>query len=197
MVNEWDVTNEELFDLFWQMYPRKVGKKLCQKIWASKINRDDVDAIYTGLRKLRESEQWKKEGGKYIPHPSTFLNQERWNDEVPEDSELNLKSPETEEEVYITMILNCFGIKTYCNSNQNLLQFYKTNERAINDIKTYCPNIQDAIVVIGRTQRYLEDKGFSWTIASVARNFPYEYQKYEREKYYKNKQARGPYRFAY
>ena len=190
-----NVTNEELFDLFWHMYPRKVGKKLCQRIWATKINREDVDAIYTGLRKLRESQQWKKEGGKYIPHPSTFLNQERWNDEVFE-GELNLKSPESEDEVYIAMILNCFGIKTYCNSNENLLQFYKTNERAINDIKTYCPDILVALEVIGRTKRYLEDKGFSWTLASVARNFPYEYQQYEREKY-KNKRTSRTSLFAY
>lgn len=190
MINEWDVTDEELFDLFWQMYPRKVGKKLCQKIWVNKIKREDIDAIYTGLRKLRESAQWKKEGGKYIPHPSTFLNQERWNDEVIEEKQLNLKSPETEEEVYVAMLLLHFGIKTYCNSNQNLLEFYKTNQRAINEIRAICPDVLDAIAVIGRTQKWLERKGFTWTISSVARNFPYEYQQYEREKYQNKRTAR-------
>lgn len=183
MASEFDVTDEELFDLFWQMYPRKVGKKLCQTIWHRKIDSNDVDAIYTGLRKMRKSEQWKKDGGKYIPHPSTFLNQERWNDEVgEEDAQLNLKEPQTEEEVYIALLFNSFGIKTYCNSNEKLLQCFKTNEREINSIKTYCSDIIKTLQVVNNVREYLESKGFTWTWRSIAANFPYHLAKYEQTK---------------
>ena len=31
---------------------------------------------------MEKSEQWKKDDGQFIPHPTTFLNGERWNDEI-------------------------------------------------------------------------------------------------------------------
>ncbi len=34
------------------------------------------------LEQHRRSEQWGKEDGRYISHPTTWLNQERWNDEL-------------------------------------------------------------------------------------------------------------------
>ena len=34
----------------------------------------------------RESEQWTREGGQFIPHPSTYLNEGRWMDEPPDPS---------------------------------------------------------------------------------------------------------------
>ena len=35
-----------------------------------------------GLRRQKDSVQWQRDGGKYIPHPSTWLNQRRWEDET-------------------------------------------------------------------------------------------------------------------
>ena len=31
----------------------------------------------------KNTPQWVRDGGQYIPHPSTWLNQERWRDELP------------------------------------------------------------------------------------------------------------------
>ena len=181
--DDYNVTHQELFDLFWQMYPRKVGKKLCQSIWNRKIKRNEVEQIYDGLNRWKESDQWQRDKGQFIPHPSTFLNQERWNDEVPATVELNLKSPETEEEVYIAMILLQFGIKTYCNSQKDLLNFYKTNMYSINNIKSCCPDILEAVQVISKMKKDYSSKGFSWNLASISRNFAYNYDIYQGEKY--------------
>ena len=35
-----------------------------------------------GLAKWRNSDEWAEDGGRYIPHPATWLNGERWEDEV-------------------------------------------------------------------------------------------------------------------
>ena len=31
---------------------------------------------------VKQTEQWKKDNGKFIPYPATWLNQERWTDEI-------------------------------------------------------------------------------------------------------------------
>lgn len=72
------------FDAFWQSYPRKVAKDGARKAWA-KIRPDEptVAAIFSALEWQRESEGWRKNGGQFVPHPSTWLNNRRWEDERP------------------------------------------------------------------------------------------------------------------
>lgn len=71
------------FDRFWAAYPRKVGKGAARKIW-TKLNPSDdlILKMISSLEKQCSSSQWQKDGGQYIPHPSTWLNQERWDDEI-------------------------------------------------------------------------------------------------------------------
>jgi len=66
------------FDLFWEHYPKKVGKKKVQ----DKFNSNDypIDLILKNLELQKKSDQWQNQ--KYIPNPETYLNQERWTDEV-------------------------------------------------------------------------------------------------------------------
>ncbi len=71
------------FENFWKEYPRKIGKGKARdtfvKIKPSEIlTRDMIAAIMI----QRKSEQWTTSNGKYIPHPSTWLNQERWEDDL-------------------------------------------------------------------------------------------------------------------
>jgi hypothetical protein len=40
--------------------------------------------IVDGLRKQVVSTAWTKDNGQFVPHPSTWLNGKRWEDEVPE-----------------------------------------------------------------------------------------------------------------
>lgn len=76
-----DKPNDDGFNTFWAAYPRKVGKKTAQAAWA-KIKNPDIDLILDAISKQKKTIQWTKEKGSFIPHPTTWLNQERWNDEV-------------------------------------------------------------------------------------------------------------------
>jgi hypothetical protein len=75
------------FDGFWSAYPRKVGKGAARKAWGKiKPAAELVERMLSTLTWQRTSEQWTKDGGKFIPYPATWLNQERWTDEPPVDS---------------------------------------------------------------------------------------------------------------
>lgn len=69
------------FSSFWDSYPRKEGKKNAEKSW-NKIDPLLHGKILFALKEHCKSEQWIKDDGKFIPHPATWLNQERWNDEI-------------------------------------------------------------------------------------------------------------------
>ena len=73
---------ERAFDRFWAEYPRKEAKPKARDAFM-KINPEEelLDKMLTAISKWKESEQWQKDGGQFIPHPTTWLNQQRWNDE--------------------------------------------------------------------------------------------------------------------
>lgn len=74
----------EGFDRFWKAYPRKIAKPTAERSWkALHLTETDVDKVLAGLDEWKGSEQWERDGGRFIPHPATFLNQRRWEDEVP------------------------------------------------------------------------------------------------------------------
>jgi hypothetical protein len=66
------------FNLFWEHYPKKVGKKKVEDKFNS--NNYPIDLILKNLEFQKKSDQWQNQ--QYIPNPETYLNQERWNDEV-------------------------------------------------------------------------------------------------------------------
>ena len=66
---------------FWNIYPKKTGKVDAQKKWISK--KPNIDGVLQALQWQIASEQWNKNNGEFIPNPSTYINQERWNDEPP------------------------------------------------------------------------------------------------------------------
>lgn len=70
------------FDVFWDAYPRKVGRRAAAKIWHREKLEKFLQDILTAISKQKRSEQWRKDGGRFIPHPSTWLNQGRWEDET-------------------------------------------------------------------------------------------------------------------
>ena len=69
------------FDSFWTAYPKKVGKEAARKAFA-KV-KASVDVLIAAVEKQKRSEQWRRENGRYIPNPATWLNQGRWEDEMP------------------------------------------------------------------------------------------------------------------
>jgi len=76
---------EQLFDEFWSAYPKKRSKGQAEKTWV-KIDPDEslLVAMLSGLEKAKNSHEWTKEGGQYVPYPSTWLNAKGWEDEYSE-----------------------------------------------------------------------------------------------------------------
>lgn len=69
------------FEQFWEAYPRKVGKKAARKAWEKATDRPAIDVILCAIERAKRSPQWLKDGGQYIPHPATWINQGRWMDQ--------------------------------------------------------------------------------------------------------------------
>lgn len=69
------------FETFYTSYPRKVGKKKAMAIFL-KLDKELLPVILQALEKVKQSDQWKDP--QFIPHPTTWLNQARWEDEETE-----------------------------------------------------------------------------------------------------------------
>lgn len=67
---------------FWSEYPRKTGKQEALRIWKRLNPNADLEArILQSVREQKTCADWCKDGGQFIPHPKTWLNQGRWDDE--------------------------------------------------------------------------------------------------------------------
>lgn len=70
------------FEVFWLKYPKKVGKDEARKAWQHKH-----PDLASALGALASQAEWLvRDGGKYTPNPSTWINQGRWQDEPPKPS---------------------------------------------------------------------------------------------------------------
>ncbi len=79
-----DVTSS--FDAFWEIVPRKTGKGAARKSYAKAItNGANPDTIHTAMLDHREWAHRPGQDPQFVPLPSTWLNQERWDDEIPAD----------------------------------------------------------------------------------------------------------------
>jgi hypothetical protein len=65
------------FDAFWSMYPRKIGKRTAQAAYDRAIKRATETEILEALQQQVPS--WTDP--QYIPHPTTWLNRDGWNDQ--------------------------------------------------------------------------------------------------------------------
>lgn len=88
-------THARAFEKFWKAYPKKVGKGAAEV--AFKRAKAPVSELLEAIAAQKESKQWKEDGGRYIPNPATWLNQERWKDELPRPGETICQAQEAEE----------------------------------------------------------------------------------------------------
>lgn len=75
------------FEMFWAAYPRHEAKSVALKSWsrleATVMTAALFDRILAAVEARKETDQWQRDGGRYIPQASVWLNQERWEDELP------------------------------------------------------------------------------------------------------------------
>lgn len=90
---------ERRFGEFWAEYPKKVGKKAALTAWKRlKPDAELFERIMQAVTSAKNSEQWNREGGRYIPNPTTWINQGRWDDEMqPKDEQSNKGSFDTDD----------------------------------------------------------------------------------------------------
>ena len=73
---------QQRFDQFWKAYPKKAAKQYALKAW-NRIKPDKAlfEKMLKALREQKQSEQWRRDNGKYIPNPATWLNGGYWDNE--------------------------------------------------------------------------------------------------------------------
>ena len=73
------------FDLFWEKYPNKVCMREAADAWKDIcVNENTPAQILAGLDRWRNSLEWEKENGRYIPRPARWLSDLRWQEHPKE-----------------------------------------------------------------------------------------------------------------
>lgn len=68
------------FDEFWKAYPRKENKKKAHALWVRRGFDRKADVIIRDITSPLRTALWHDK--QYVPHPTTYLNGERWDDEL-------------------------------------------------------------------------------------------------------------------
>lgn len=76
------------FERFWSAYPKKTAKQAALKAW-TKLRPDEglTETILSALEWFKQTDQWRKDNGQYIPYPATWLNGKRWEDDLKIEEE--------------------------------------------------------------------------------------------------------------
>lgn len=75
--------SERYFNEFWAEYPKKRAKQNALKSWQRLAPDKELYAkIMAALTEQKQSAEWQREGGRFIPYPATWLNGGCWDDEV-------------------------------------------------------------------------------------------------------------------
>lgn len=82
------IENQKWFDEIYAIYPKHVKRTVAYESFVKlKPDEDLVETIKKHIGRLKKSEDWLKDGGKYVPMLSTYLNQKRWTDDINVDDE--------------------------------------------------------------------------------------------------------------
>ena len=74
------------FEKFWAAYPRKEGKQKARAAF-EKVT-VSLDILLEAIDQQKKSTQWSKDNGQFIPHPATWLNGKRWEDQLAMSTEI-------------------------------------------------------------------------------------------------------------
>ena len=81
------------FQEFWDLYPEKKARKKCEEIWKRRKLDSIADEIIESINRLSQfDDKWLRG---FCPNPTTFLNQDRWNDE-PSETEASRRQKQLE-----------------------------------------------------------------------------------------------------
>lgn len=73
----------EGFDKFWEEYPKKENKQITEVVWMNlNPNSSLQEKIIKDVKHKKNTDDWKREGGKYIPQPKNYIQGRRWEDKT-------------------------------------------------------------------------------------------------------------------
>lgn len=76
--------SDERFDELWKAYPKHVNKaKAKEKFEKMKVDDELFQKMLDSIERFKQTDNWKKDNGQFVPHLTTWLNQQRWEDEIP------------------------------------------------------------------------------------------------------------------
>ena len=70
--------------MFWASLSEKDRKGSGQEKAFAKVPNSAHPLLVPAVEAHKQSSQWQKDNGQYIPNPATWLNQGRWEDELAE-----------------------------------------------------------------------------------------------------------------
>lgn len=90
---------EKGFERFWELYPSKRKKPVARIAWMNmRVHSEEQYAlINAAVERYKKTNQWQEENGRYIPDPDTFLQDERWTDEIKLSEAVQAADRETQE----------------------------------------------------------------------------------------------------
>jgi hypothetical protein len=87
------------FAEFWSGYPKRVARKDAIKAWKKLAPANGLVATIVADVAARAKSEWLRDNGKYVPHPATYLNGRRWEDEGVQVEDPAEKDPYADFEV--------------------------------------------------------------------------------------------------
>ncbi|MDD4774812.1 MAG: hypothetical protein PHZ09_14620 [Eubacteriales bacterium] len=83
-----NVINRLEFNAFWAAYPRRQAKQDALKAFTKlKPDNDLLTVIIDAVKRQTDTEDWQRDGGRFIPLPASYLNGRRWEDEPGQQAE--------------------------------------------------------------------------------------------------------------
>lgn len=69
------------FAEFWLAWPsgdRKQAKGKCLSAWKKAHAERDAALVLAHVDRMKSSDEWRRDGGQFVPAPLVYLNQRRW-----------------------------------------------------------------------------------------------------------------------
>ena len=124
----------EDFERFWKAYPKRVNKGQAWKTW-EKLRKakelPEIEELCRAVRWRKIADDWEKDDGRFIPHPSTWLNAHGWEDEACKEPPDDPRNDPREEEAY--KISNSMGGWAPRPEEYKNLRLYWERQKKINE----------------------------------------------------------------
>ena len=99
-----------MFDRFWRAYPKKRKKADAEKAWEQLNPHIGLVAIMLNkIDEFKQSKEWQKEDGQFVPYPATWLRSKGWESELEVEKPKETKysnAPTAEEMKHLESVLN-------------------------------------------------------------------------------------------